>query len=76
VNQLNTDLAGPESGADATVGLPDVGDDRLDAPSVTPVPAPPDDQLVRLAGVGAVAAALGAIVVVCWLRRNVSITRR
>ena len=76
VEQLHADVGGSESESGPSRGLPDVGDDRLNAPRVTPVPAPPDDQLVRLFGAGAIAAGLLAIVVAWWLRRNVSITRR
>lgn len=59
----------------AVVG-PGTGDDRLDSPSVTPLPAPPDDQLFRLAGV---AAAVGAVAVLLgwrWARRNLVLSRR
>ncbi|MEM7094089.1 MAG: hypothetical protein AAF567_13875 [Actinomycetota bacterium] len=58
------------------VELTGAGDDRLNPPSVTPVPAPPDDQLVRLAAVGALAGAIVGLAVVVWLRRNIAISRR
>ena len=60
------------------VELTGAGDDRLNPPSVTPEPAPSDDQLVKLAAVGSVVGALLGLVVLQWLRRNVkvSVSRR
>lgn len=60
------------------VELTGAGDDRLNPPSVTPKPAPPDDQLVKLAAIGSVVGAVLGLVVLTWLRRNinVSVTRR
>ena len=60
------------------VELTGAGDDRLNPPSVTPEPAPPDDQLVKLAAIGSVVGAILGLVVLGWLRRNinVSVTRR
>lgn len=60
------------------VELTGAGDDRLNPPSVTPEPAPPDDQLVKLAAIGSVVGAVLGLVVLAWLRRNikVSVTRR
>jgi len=45
-------------------------DDGLDRPSVTPTPPPPDDQLIRLAAVGGVVAAIMGLFGLRWLRRN------
>ena len=54
--------------------LTGAGDDRLNPPSVTPEPAPPDDQLVKLAAVGSVIGAIFGLLVLQWLRRNVNVS--
>lgn len=51
--------------------LPGAGDDGLDRPTVTPVPAPPDDQLIRLAAVGSLIGAIGAFIIARWLHKRV-----
>ena len=56
------------------VELTGAGDDRLNPPSVTPEPAPPDDQLVKLAAVGSVIGAIFGLLVLQWLRRNVNVS--
>lgn len=56
--------------------LPGAGDDGLDRPQVTPAPAPSDDQLFRLVGVGTVATAIAALVLLRWFRRHVVISWR
>lgn len=56
------------------VELTGAGDDRLNPPSVTPEPAPPDDQLVKLAAVGSVVGAILGLLVLQWLRRNVNVS--
>ncbi len=61
-----------------SVELNGAGDDRLNPPSVTPEPAPPDDRLVKLAALGSALGAIAALTVLLWLRRNVrvSVSRR
>ena len=51
-------------------------DDGLDRPSVTPAPPPSDDQLIRLAAVGGIAAAIVGLFGLRWLRRNIVISLR
>ena len=58
------------------VELTGAGDDRLNPPSVTPEPAPSDDQLLKLAGLGAVIGAVCGFLVLHWLRRNIRVSRR
>lgn len=56
--------------------LPEAGDDGLNRPTVTPNPAPPDDQLIRLAKVGTVVGAIVSLVIARWLHKNVEVRRR
>lgn len=51
-------------------------DDAFDGPTVTPVPAPPDDQLIRLAKVGTILGALASIVVARWFHKHFEIRWR
>lgn len=53
-----------------------VKDDSFDRPQVTPDPAPSDDGLFRMAGVGTAVAGIVALLVWRWLRSNVVISRR
>lgn len=59
-----------------SVDLSGAGDDRLDSPSVIPEPAPPDDQLVKLAAFGSFMGAIAGLFVLVWLRRNIKISWR
>lgn len=68
-------VTGYRSGVHASE-LPGAGDDQLNPPSVTPEPAPSDDQLLKMAVVSAVAGAIITLLVMRWVRRNLSITRR
>lgn len=52
------------------------GDDSFDRPTVTPVPAPPDDQLIRLAKVGSIAGSILGLVVLRWLHKHIEIRWR
>lgn len=56
--------------------VPGAGDDQLNPPSVTPAPAPADDQLLRLAAVGAGFGVVVGLLLLRWLRKNVVISRR
>lgn len=56
--------------------LPYAGDDQLNAPTVTPDPAPADDRLVKLAALGGALSTLAALVALRWLKRNVIIRWR
>lgn len=56
--------------------LPGAGDDGFNRPTVTPVPAPPDDQLIRLAKVGTILGGIAALVIAQWLRKNLEIRWR
>lgn len=67
--------AGVNSGAD-TDKFPGAGDDGFDRPTVTPVPAPPDDQLIRLAKVGTVLGSLAGVVLLRWLHKHIEIRWR
>lgn len=57
-------------------GLPGAGDDELSRPVVTPVPAPPDDQLIRLAKIGTILGAVGALILARWFHKNVEVRWR
>jgi fructose-specific phosphotransferase system IIC component len=57
-------------------GLPGAGDDGLNRPIVTPVPAPPDDQLIRLAKVGGLIGGLATALLVHWLHKHIEIRWR
>jgi len=59
-----------------TEKFPGSGDDGFDRPTVTPVPAPPDDQLIRLAKVGSVLGAIVGLVLIRWLQKHVEIRWR
>ncbi|MFT4989476.1 MAG: hypothetical protein ACI9BK_002250 [Acidimicrobiales bacterium] len=56
--------------------MPGAGDDGFNRPTVTPVPAPPDDQLIRLAKVGTILGGIAALVIAQWLRKNLEIRWR
>lgn len=56
--------------------VPGSGDDGLNPPSVTPVPAPADDQLVKLAAVSSIVGGVLVLFGLRWLRRNIVISRR
>jgi|GEM_PF-1709617 hypothetical protein len=56
--------------------LPGAGDDGFNRPTVTPVPAPPDDQLIRLAKVGTVLGGIVTLAIARWLRKHVEIRWR
>lgn len=56
--------------------LTGAGDDRLNPPSVTPEPAPPDENLLKMAIVGGMVGALFGLLVMHWLRRNVRVSMR
>lgn len=56
--------------------LPGAGDDGLDRPTVTPVPAPPDDQLIRLAKVGSVVGGIAAFFFARWLHKHLEVRWR
>jgi hypothetical protein len=56
--------------------MPGAGDDGFNRPTVTPVPAPPDDQLIRLAKVGTILGGISALVIAQWLRKNLEIRWR
>lgn len=55
-------------------GLPGSGDDGLDRPTVTPAPAPSDDQLIRLAVVASAAGAVIVLLVARWLKRHIVVS--
>jgi hypothetical protein len=57
-------------------GLPGSGDDGLDRPTVTPAPAPSDDQLIRLAAVSSAAGLVIAVLVARWLKRHIVVSWR
>lgn len=54
--------------------LPGSGDDGLDRPTVTPAPAPSDDQLIRLAAVASVAGFVAVLIVARWLKRHIKVS--
>jgi len=56
--------------------LPGSGDDGLDRPMVTPVPAPPDDQLIRLAKVGSILGGIAALIIGRWLHKHLELRWR
>jgi len=56
--------------------LPGAGDDGFDRPTVTPVPAPPDDQLIRLAKVGTIVGGIVALIVARWLHKHLDVRWR
>ena len=56
--------------------LPGAGDDGFNRPTVTPVPAPPDDQLIRLAKVGTILGGIATLVVARWLHKHFEIRWR
>ena len=56
--------------------LPGAADDQLNPPSVTPDPAPADDRLVTMAVAGAAVGAIVTLIIVRWLRRNITVSRR
>ena len=64
--------AGVNAGAD-TDKFPGAGDDGFNRPKVTPVPAPPDDQLIRLAKVGSVLGAIATLIIARWLQKHIEI---
>ena len=73
----------PRSGYGATVNagadnakFPGAGDDGFDRPQVTPVPAPPDDQLIRLAKVGSVLGGIATLIIARWLHKHLEIRWR
>lgn len=58
------------------VTLTGVQDDSFDRPHVTPDPAPSDDGLFRMAGLGSAIAGIVAVLAWRWLRANIVISRR
>jgi len=56
--------------------LPGAGDDGFNRPRVTPVPAPPDDQLIRLAKVAGIIGGFATLVIARWFHKHLRITRR
>jgi hypothetical protein len=56
--------------------LPGAGDDSFDRPTVTPVPAPPDDQLIRLAKVGSVVGGILTLIIARWLHKHIEVRWR
>ena len=56
--------------------LPGAGDDGFDRPRVTPVPAPPDDQLIRLAKVGSILGGVATLVILRWLHKHLEVRWR
>ncbi len=52
------------------------GDDRFDRPMVTPMPAPADDQLVKLVALSALGGAVAASLFWRWFRTNIRVSRR
>lgn len=56
--------------------FPGAGDDGFDRPTVTPVPAPPDDQLIRLAKVGTILGGIATLIIARWLHKHVEIRWR
>ena len=63
-----------EAGANGQ--LPRSGDDGFDRPTVTPVPAPPDDQLIRLAKVGSILGGIATLLLARWLHKHLEIRWR
>lgn len=57
-------------------GTATISDDSFDRPQVTPDPAPSDDGLFRMAGLGTAIAGVVALVAWRWLRANIVISRR
>lgn len=53
--------------------FPGAGDDGFNRPTVTPVPAPPDDQLIRLAKVAGVAGTIVGLVIMRWLHKHLEV---
>jgi len=58
------------------VNLAGVRDDSFDRPQVTPDPAPSDDGLFRMAGLGTAIAGIVVVLAWRWLRANIVISRR
>ena len=56
--------------------LPGAGDDGFNRPRVTPVPAPPDDQLIRLAKVGTIVGGIATLLIARWLHKHLEIRWR
>ena len=66
----------PVNGGADNGKFPGAGDDGFDRPQVTPVPAPPDDQLIRLAKVGTILGGIATLLIARWLHKHVEIRWR
>ena len=72
-------MSGYGAGVNAGVDMdkfPGAGDDGFNRPTVTPVPAPPDDQLIRLAKVGGILGGIATLIIMRWLHKHLEIRWR